>query len=95
MHELRRWAEKKVQLSFSLRRRLRGIRMSRQAMTLGLAVLFVLSLGACLVIPVPTSKRVLAGRQLFESDLGFLERRPTTRDDVAKQLGPATIWLES
>jgi hypothetical protein len=88
--------KEKAQLSFFSRREEAWRNsMKRQEMSLGLTVLFVLSLGACLVLPVPISERMLAGRQLVESELGFLERRPTTRDDVAKQLGPATIWLES
>ncbi len=72
---------------------------------LALAI-FLLSLTACLAgasdflsstistIPTQQQERVIAGRYLAESDLAFLEKKHTTRDEVITQLGPPTIWLE-
>ncbi len=68
---------------------------------LALAILTLLSLTACGLEPVigliPThqQERVITGRYLAESDLAFLEKKHTTRDEVIKQLGPPTIWLQS
>ncbi len=66
--------------------------LNRLALMMGLS----LWLGGCILLPLPASEKLLAGKPVTEAQLAFLVPKATMKQEVVERLGsPNFVWEDA